>query len=550
MRSVLFPESLALVLCCLAGVASAQTFEGLATPEFRVNSFELGDQRVPLVASAADGRSVVIWQSRNQDQPGWGIHAQRLDAATDFLGDEFRINVFNDGNQDGQALAMAPDGAFVVAWNGPDRLSVDPVISLRRFDANAVPLAGDRRISESTGQTQILPRLGIDQDDRVHLSWEAVTADNFDILGNAAGADGTALDSPTTRNTITAGAQRRADLAVRPDGSQVLVWQDIAIDGNDWGVVLRCLDPAGQGPAEVQVNQATQGQQSQPRVALRPDGAFAVVWQDNSGLSSFVYRRIMARRYGPDCLPLGPEVQVNQFDEGIQDLPAITVDGLGHYVIAWQSLPDDFEQQGIRARRLAADGQFLGDEFVVHEEVEAFQDFPDLTGLPDGGFLAVWESAGQDESGFGIYARRFLGPAPAELIILEGADQTAPIGEAFALPLRIEVRDQWGQPLPGSLLRLTAPGAGASVLFSNGLSSIEGVTDGAGQLSLSLQANGLPGSYAVSIEAPATGRVLSVALSNLGPAGAAFPVPALGPAGLVLLAFALFWFLRRRALLS
>ena len=140
----------------------------------------------------------------------------------------------------------------------------------------------------------------------------------------------------------------------------------------------------------------------------------------------------MLRRFDADCQPAGPETQVNQFDEGIQDLPEIGLDGDGHYVIVWQSFPEDFEQQGIYGRRMTLAGEFLGDEFAIHQEIEAYQDFPTVSGLPDGGFIVTWESAGQDESGFGIYARRFLGPAPARLELLGGDNQQTEVGQPFA----------------------------------------------------------------------------------------------------------------------
>ncbi len=530
------------ILVALAGITGLTSAHGEYLPisgqEFRVNSFEPGDQRIPLAASNPAGRSVVIWQSRDQDAPGWAIYAQRLDADLDLLGSEIRINDFNVGSQDGQSLVMVPDGGFAVAWNGQDRLSQTDVISLRRFGPDGMPLADDQRISDTTGAAQLLPRLGLSTDDQLILSWEATNqASGFDILSRRADARGGALGPIALLNASTAGAQRRADLAVARDGSVVAVWQDAVLDGSDWGVFVRCLDPRGQGPSEVQVNQFTTGQQARPRVARADDGRFAVVWQDNRGQSSFVYRRIMARLFDASCQPLGPEVQVNQFDEGIQDQPTIAVDSAGHYVLAWQSFPEDFELQGIYARRLGRNGQFLSEEFPVSQEIEAFQDFPSVSVLPDDGYLFVWESAGQDESGFGIYARRYAGPLAAELRIVAGADQESPVNEPYEQVLIIEVRDQWGQPRIDEPVRASSPGDSAGVVFVNGQGQIEVTTDDQGRALFQMTANTVAGRFELLVEAPQSGEQLQVSLENLRPAGAVetIPVPILSPWALLVL---------------
>jgi len=505
-------------------MAGAVAFEAFATPEILVNSFEVGDQRVPLLAADGQGNALVIWQSRNQDDPGWGVHAQRLDRLGRRLGDEFRINNFNDGSQDGQHLAMAADGAFVVVWNGPDRFSSGNVISARHFDPEGQALAGDIRVSDLVDGLQILPRVALQDDGRALVAWEAGAPD-FNILARSLDAAGPAADPVALINTSLSGAQRRVDVMVGGDASRRLVWQDAEQDGSDWGVFVRCLDGAGTGPAERQVNQTTLGQQWRPRLAGLPDGGFVVVWQDTAGHSSFVYRRVMLRFYGGDCQARGPETQVNQFDEGIQDLPELAVDGVGRVIVIWQSLPPAFENQGIFGRRLAADGRFLGDEFRLSLDAEAFQDFPSLAALADGGFWAAWESAGQDQSGFGIVVRRFFAPQAAELILLGGEDQEAWVGQAFSEPIEVALLDQWDQPQTGQVIRFETAHEQAGVRFANGLPSIEVASDGLGRASVEMTANETAGSFAVEISVPGTGLRRFVTLSNR-----AAPVPLAVPA--------------------
>jgi cysteine-rich repeat protein len=85
-------------------------------PEFQANTWTAGMQGVPAPAMATDGRFVVVWQSVGQDGDGWGVFAQRYDAAGAPAGSEFRTHSWTRGNQWLPSVAMAADGRFVVVW--------------------------------------------------------------------------------------------------------------------------------------------------------------------------------------------------------------------------------------------------------------------------------------------------------------------------------------------------------------------------------------------------------------------------------------------------
>lgn len=395
----------------IAGAAQAEWLPPEATAdEFQVNSHTPNDQRIPVLAADAAGNSVVIWQSRNQETQGWAVYAQRVDAAGELIGPEFRINQFNVGNQEGHHVQMQPDGRFLVVWHGPDRASAADatVIQQREFAADGQAITAEARVSEELEELQFLPRVGWAADGRRVVAWDgqAIVSDSFDVLRRRFDASAEPLGVVKLTNQVTTSAQRRAEVAMAPDGRYVVAWQSALQDGSDWGVFARCFSLDGAEGNEFLVNQTTLGAQARPRLAVAADGRFAVTWQDNRGLSSFDYQRVMVRQFGPDCQPLGDERQVNELDEGIQDLPAIGVDGDGHYVLAWQNFPPDFDDQGIYGRWLDRDGQFRGGAFRISQEVEAYQDYPAVQALPDGGLMATWETIGQDGSGFGIYARR------------------------------------------------------------------------------------------------------------------------------------------------
>jgi len=508
-----------------------------ATAERLINSEELDDQRIPEIGSGPGGRSVIVWQSRNQDNPGWGVYGRLLNSDGEPVADEFRANDFDLGSHDGQQVRMAPDGSFVVAWNGADARSSRAVIQARRFGPDGLPLGPDQRISDAVDDIQILPRFGLAAGGALAVAWEGrgVTGPSFNIIARELDGQDRPLGPPRQVNTFDLGAQRNAELVMNADGQQVAAWQSVGEDGNDWGIVAAC-GQFGQGfGLPILVNQTTTGGQARPRAAIADDGRFVIVWHDNIGQSTFTYRRVMARIFSPDCSPLSDEIQVNQFDERIQDLPHVAIAGDGRVLVVWQSFTPEFEDQGIYGRGLRLDGSFLGDEFLISSEREAFQDFPAVAGLPDGGFVVTWESAGQDESGYGIFARRFFGPAPAMIEVQSGDNQTARVNTAFAEPIRLRVIDQWGEPRIGQPVRLKVPSTGPSARFENGATVIELLTDDVGQIEASLTAGALPGAFSISANVIETGISVRFGLTNEAPPR---PVPALGRLGALILLFA------------
>src|SRR5262245_9602304 len=100
-----------------------QRYDSTGAPaggEFRVNTYTTGYQALPSVAADAAGNFVVAWTSQGDDGHDWGIFARRYTAAGNPLGLPFRVNTFVTGAQIRPAVAMAPAGNFVVAWDSLD----------------------------------------------------------------------------------------------------------------------------------------------------------------------------------------------------------------------------------------------------------------------------------------------------------------------------------------------------------------------------------------------------------------------------------------------
>ena len=169
------------------------------------------------------------------------------------------------------------------------------------------------------------------------------------------------------------------------------------------GLVLLAAGLAPPGEAQVfphgdqlQVNTTARGRQSYPRVAVAGDGSFVVVWQSEASSGTDMSREsIQARRFAADGSPIGDDFQVNTFISGRQSRPAVAAGVNGNFVVAWDSdgsSGTDASSLSVQARRFAADGSPIGDDFQVNTATLFNQDFADIAMAPDGDFVVVWRS--------------------------------------------------------------------------------------------------------------------------------------------------------------
>ena len=84
--------------------------------EFRVNSYTSGSQYQPSVAMSSTGEFVVVWTSVGQDASGSAVIGQRYFSDGTALGSEFRINSYEMGDQSLPCVSLNGVGDFAVAW--------------------------------------------------------------------------------------------------------------------------------------------------------------------------------------------------------------------------------------------------------------------------------------------------------------------------------------------------------------------------------------------------------------------------------------------------
>ncbi len=110
--------------------------------------------------------------------------------------------------------------------------------------------------------------------------------------------------------------------------------------------------------------------------------------------------------------PIGPEIAVNSFITGNQSDPSVVLTADDEYALVWFShalTTDSGPPFSIRGRRLAADGSALSGDFQISTTTVGIPFLNSAAALPDGGFVAIWESDHQDGSDYGVFGRAFDG---------------------------------------------------------------------------------------------------------------------------------------------
>ena len=146
-------------------------------------------------------------------------------------------------------------------------------------------------------------------------------------------------------------------------------------------------------------------EQSDPDMTGLPDGGWIVTWEarDQAGNAG-----IYQQRFDSNGLALGGEQRVNTNLAGSRANPEVTALPDGGWLVTWESIPQPGNVgYGIFQQRFGANGQVLGGEQQVSSLTPAHGSSANVTTLSGGGWVVTWESYGQDGDGYGVYQRHY-----------------------------------------------------------------------------------------------------------------------------------------------
>jgi len=406
--------------------------------EFRVNTYTTSFQGFPAVAMDGAGDFVITWQSLNQDGGGYGIYAQRYNAAGTTQGGEFQVNTFTTGDQDHAAIALDSAGDFVISWHSSLDLFETDGVYAQSYSATGAAQGSELRVNTFTAGVQSFPSLAMNAKGDLVTSWTSVGQD-----GSANGIE--AQSYQTTAGPIVMDVLEGTGPRVIQNGDKIvstvkqltvefsdtlnttngsaksvlnpLNWSlfrnsaDVSdlisgfvagfnVSGNRFFVTISFVQPLTSGTYSLVARQSIQnltGQSLDGEADGLPGGNFRC----NFSVAT--------------TLPAGAETHVNTFTTNHQSEPSIATDATGDYVVTWESFGQLGDSDGgIFAQRYNSTGLAQGSEFRVNTFTTGPQALPTVAMNGAGSFVIAWASKGQDGDNYGIYAQRYTAAGVAQ----------------------------------------------------------------------------------------------------------------------------------------
>lgn len=171
---------------------------------------------------------------------------------------------------------------------------------------------------------------------------------------------------------------------------------------------MASVTPSLQLVTPSQVNIFTTSTQDNPSVTALSDGGYVVTWTSTNQATSSSGWDIYAQRYDAAGARIGNEFLVNKSITYNQLNSSVTTLSNGNFVVSWQNMvtkpapdliiaghhiPQKIADFDITAQLYSATGVKIGGQFQVNTLTHHFQEDPQIFGLSNGGFAAVWSTA-------------------------------------------------------------------------------------------------------------------------------------------------------------
>ncbi|MEM9447678.1 MAG: Calx-beta domain-containing protein [Cyanobacteria bacterium P01_E01_bin.6] len=388
--------------------------------EFQVNTTTIGDQEQPNIAVDAQGNYVVVWESE-VDGGDRGIFAQRYDRFGNAIGGEIEVAADPARNEVDPVVGMDASGNFVVSWTDEGGDAND--VRARRFDSDGNALGDSFLVNTETAGNQDTPDIAMNANGQFVITWESFgqDGDSDGIFAQVYDSAGNPVGGEIAVNTITTDSQDDPVVGIDGSGNFVIAWEDSSTGSED--INARRFDSAGNpiGDSFV-VNTTTDEDQDTPDIDMNANGEFVITWEsrDQDGDGEGVF----AQQYNSAGEKLGDEIAVNTSTANNQDDPFVGIDDDGNFLIVWEDAGLDGDLDGIFGQYFDNTGAKLGTEFQINTTSEGDQDDAAIAMDPNGNAIVAWESLGQDGDDEGIFAQQL-----AVLSVVEFSQPTFTLNE-------------------------------------------------------------------------------------------------------------------------
>ena len=256
--------------------------------EFLVNTATVGGQEWASVAMDDAGNFVVTWSTDTLGDAG--VRAQRYNASGVAQGGELQVNTNTTDDQQYSSIAMDSAGNFVITWSSLNQDGGGWGVYAQRFNAAGVAQGLEFRVNTATANDQMYSQVAMDADGDFVITWQSNGQDGggWGIYGQRYNAAGALQGAEFRANSTTANDQRFSSVDMAANGNFVVTWTSTNQDGSGLGIYMQRYNANGStSGGQTLVNTTTAGDQVYSRVAVSPNGDFLVSWdsfnQDQAG---------------------------------------------------------------------------------------------------------------------------------------------------------------------------------------------------------------------------------------------------------------------------
>jgi len=313
-----------------------------------VNTFTTNWQKSPAIAMGPNGNFVITWESRSQIDNYYDIYAQMYDSSGSPIGSEFRVNTYTKIDQIESSIAMNVVGNFIITWTSCGLAQDSCDIYAQMYDSSGSPIGSEFRVNTYTNFDQDQPSIAMDSFGNFVITWQSgfVDGDNYGISAKRFNSSGSPIGSEFIVNTSTALNQVRPSIAMAQNGNFVITWSGWDSDDDSSGISAQMYDSFGNAiGSEFTSNTYETDAQFEPVVAMDVFGNFVITWK-SYGQDGNLYG-IFAQRFNSSGIAVGSEFGVNTYTNGNQEQPAIAMDVFGNFVITWDSYGQDGDEEGV-----------------------------------------------------------------------------------------------------------------------------------------------------------------------------------------------------------
>ena len=267
----------------------AQLFDasgGAMGPAFDVVSQPTSSsQDRPDVASFEDGSFAIIWhdtRTSGGDTSGTGVWLRAYDSSGNAL-PPVQVNVSTAGNQGDAAIAVLPNGGYIVTWTdrGAPGSGTPWTVKGRFVDSSGVPTSGEFVVNSEGHTSAVESSITILDNGNIAIAW----FDNghhvkiFDQAGNPVG-----VEVVVPAGLVTPFPAAGPKIAALEGGGFAITWTansgDLS-DGSGRGIFVQAFDDNGVVTSGAMlVNQQTAGDQFDPSIVALPGGGFMISWSE------------------------------------------------------------------------------------------------------------------------------------------------------------------------------------------------------------------------------------------------------------------------------